>query len=58
MLGNDALLAYPDFSKPFDVYLDASDYQLGAMVVQNGRPLGFYTRKRYWHLRKTILWER
>ena len=45
MLANNALLAYPDFSKPFDVYSDASDFQLGATVVQNGKPLGFYTRK-------------
>ena len=45
MLANDALLAYLDFSKLFNVYSDASDYQLGATVVQNGRPLGFYTRK-------------
>ena len=33
------------FLKPFNVYLDASDYQLDAMVVQDGRPLGFYARK-------------
>ena len=45
MLGNNALLVYPDFPKPFNIYLDASDYQLGATVFQNGRPLGFYTRK-------------
>lgn len=45
ILGNNVLLAYPDFSKSFNVYLDTSDYQLGATVVQNGSPLDFYTRK-------------
>ena len=45
MLANDSLLVYPDFSKPFDVYSDASDYQLGATVVQGGKHLGFYTMK-------------
>ena len=45
MLAKEALLSYPDFSKPFDLYTDASDKQLGATLVQKGRPLGFYTRK-------------
>ena len=27
------------------MYTDASDRQLGATVVQDGKPLGFYTRK-------------
>ena len=45
MLANGDLLAYPDFSKTFNVYSDASDYRLGATVVQDGRHLGFYTRK-------------
>ena len=27
------------------MYTDASDKQLGATVVQQGKPLGFYTRK-------------
>ena len=37
--------AYPDFSKEFEVYTDSSDYQLGGVIVQNGRPLAFYSRK-------------
>ena len=45
MLEREAILSYPDFSKPFDLYTDASDVQLGATLVQNGKPLGFYTRK-------------
>ena len=39
------MLAYPDFEKSIDLYTDASDIQLGAMLVQNGKPIGFYTRK-------------
>ena len=41
----EAKLAFPDFSKPFHLYTDASDIQLGATLVQDGKPLGFYTRK-------------
>ena len=29
----------------FNLYSDASDIQLGATLVQKGKPLGFYTRK-------------
>ena len=29
----------------FHLYSDASDCQLGATLVQNGKPLGFYKRK-------------
>ena len=45
MLSKEALLSFPDFTKPFHLYSDASDWQLGATVVQEGKPLGFYTRK-------------
>ena len=45
MLKKEALLSFPDFIKPFHLYTDASDRQLGATVVQDGKPLGFYTRK-------------
>ena len=45
MLADQVTLAFPDFSKPFHLYSDASDIQLGATLVQEGRPLGFYTRK-------------
>ena len=45
MLKKEALLSFPDFTKPFHLYTDASDRQLGATVVQDGKPLGFYTRK-------------
>ena len=45
MLADEAKLAFPDFTKPFHLYSDASDRQLGATVCQDGKPLGFYTRK-------------
>ena len=45
MLKIAAVLAYPDFKKPFDLYTDASELQLGVTLVQEGKPVGFYTRK-------------
>jgi hypothetical protein len=45
MIKSEVKLAFPDFTKPFHLYTDASDIQLGATLVQNGKPLGFYTRK-------------
>ena len=45
MIKREALLAYPDFNKEFHIYADASDYQLGGVIMQNNKPLTFYTRK-------------
>jgi hypothetical protein len=45
MIKSEVKLAFPDFNKPFHLYTDASDIQLGATLVQDGKPLGFYTRK-------------
>ena len=45
MLTKHVTLAFPDFEKPFDLYTDASDQQLGAILVEDGKHLGFYTRK-------------
>ena len=41
----DVFLAYPDFSKPFEIYTDASALQLGAVITQDNRPLAFFSRK-------------
>ena len=45
MILKEAELAFPDFAKLFHLYTNVSDVQLGATMVQDGRPLGFYTRK-------------
>jgi hypothetical protein len=41
------LLCYPDFNKPnsFHLYNDASDHQLGAVIMQDKKPIAFYLRK-------------
>jgi hypothetical protein len=41
----ETLPAFPDFEKEFNVYTDASNKQLGAVIMQEGKPLSFYSRK-------------
>ncbi len=41
----DALAAYPDYNKQFNVYTDASDFQLGACIIQEGRPVAYFLQK-------------
>ena len=35
----ETLLAYPNHNLPFQVYTDSSDYQMGAAIIRNGRPI-------------------
>jgi hypothetical protein len=39
------MLSFPDFSKEFHVYTNASNYQLGGVIMQDDKPLAFYSRK-------------
>ncbi len=39
------VLAYPDYSKGFEIYTDASSKQLGAVITQDNRPIAFFSRK-------------
>ena len=45
VVSQEILLAYPDFNELFEIHTDASDYQLGAVISQKGRPIAFYSRK-------------
>ncbi len=44
-VAKEVVLAYPDFTKPFDIYTDASTTQLGAVITQGNRPILLFSRK-------------
>jgi transposase InsO family protein len=45
IMSKHTLLNYPDFNKTFHIYTDASDFQLGGVIMQDDKPLAFYSRK-------------
>ncbi len=44
-LAQDAMITYPQFDEPFVVHTDASGKQIGGVVTQDGKPLGFFSKK-------------
>jgi hypothetical protein len=43
LMAADALAAYPDHNKRFNVCTDASDFQLGACIFQGRRPAVYFS---------------
>ncbi len=41
-VSRQTLLRYPDLTHPFNIHSDASDLQLGAVILQKGKPIAYY----------------
>ena len=45
ILVRDTLLTYPGFYETFKMHTDASAFQLGAVIIQKGKPTILYSRE-------------
>lgn len=55
VISKEVLLSFPDYTKVFHLVPDACDRQLGAVLMQEGRPLAFFSKKLHkYQLKYTI----
>ena len=45
IVARNTSLIYQDFNKRFGIPTDASEFQLGAVISQDGKEIAFYSRK-------------
>jgi hypothetical protein len=45
LIAKETFIQYPDHNKPFHIYTDASNFQLGAVIMQDNKPVAFFSRK-------------
>ena len=45
MVSAETLLSYPDWKLILTVHTDASDKQLGDVIIQNNKPIDFFSKK-------------
>ena len=58
ILSSDALMAYQNHNKPFPIYTYASDYHIGAVIMQNKKPVAYWVQNRMVCKQTIQLWRR
>jgi hypothetical protein len=48
IIAKEVVLAYPNFTKPFDIYTNASTKQLGVVITQDNRPFCVLQSETLW----------
>ena len=43
LVAEDVMLCFPDHSKPFEIYTDASKYQIGATIKQEQLSIAYFS---------------
>jgi hypothetical protein len=56
-----SVLKLPDFDKDFEIHFDASDFAIGGVIMQDGRPVAFESKKlsgteRRWPTHEKEMW--
>ena len=45
LMTSECINKYPDYTKPFEIYTDTSDYQLGPTILQDRSLIAYYSKK-------------
>ncbi|CAJ1935329.1 unnamed protein product [Cylindrotheca closterium] len=45
IMASNIMMCYPNPNKPFEIYTDAPDHQMGAVIMQGGKPVAYWSRK-------------
>jgi len=44
-MAKETMMYFPDYTKSFHLYMDASDVQLRAILMQEDKPIAFFSQK-------------